>query len=132
SRRVEVEDLAHHGGLLLVDCPRLAGAVRSVDDSVAVDGATGDEPTARFAFQILARSARYLLPLEFGTEVSDREHEAARTVVRTNFVASDVVDEADAGVGEALDQKPRAQHVAAEPRLVAHNDNIERARLRRS
>ncbi|XXS02825.1 hypothetical protein WMF44_22330 [Sorangium sp. So ce426] len=66
-----------------------------------------------------------LLPLELGGEVAHVDHELVEGAVDLHLFVSEVVEEPDAGIEEVLDEERRPVGVAAQARLVAHDDGIE-------
>ncbi|MCK6682645.1 MAG: hypothetical protein L6R30_09550 [Thermoanaerobaculia bacterium] len=128
SGREAAEDVADDRGFALVHAE--VDGVVTAHVVVAKDAATRVEATPRLHLEVLARALRDLLAFELGGEVASGDHELVERRVERHLFTREVVVERESALEDALDEEPSPIDVAAEPGLVARDDNVKGLRLR--
>jgi hypothetical protein len=126
----QLVDAPDDGGLLRVDGARdvQALALGRGDDvvGVPVGAAASDVPGTRLAHHRVVRALAGALPLHLGGEVGEAEHHLVHRVVERPLAVVQIEEHAHAGVGDLLEHVGGLDLLAAQARLLGHDQHVER------
>ena len=108
------------------------GRAEHLDVVVPEDAAAGDVARPRLPDHRVIGPLAGLLALHLGSEGRQREEDLVHGVVEGPLAVLEVEEDADAGVHDVLERPARLDRLAAEARLLRHDENLEgRPRLER-